>query len=182
MPTGPDPDSPFLPSRVQSAFGVREPGTPTIAGQPNVQAGDVSYPAPPAVNTAIPGRPPETRTPTPSPGLGAQPSARTGAASTPTSTGVAATPIPVLPHQPTPAELPLGVSVSTPLGVASRGANNEPQLQLSPEGKARYQDAVMKTRRTLGPVPRIFAHPDLPQLDIQPGKWNYSPFTGSWSK
>lgn len=61
MPTDIQPDSPNATGagRLQAMVGGREPGTPSMAGKPGVQAGRHSFPAPPAPNTAPAGKPPD---------------------------------------------------------------------------------------------------------------------------
>jgi len=41
----------------------------------------------------------------------------------------------------------------------------------------------MRVRQALGPMPKVFTDtPGMPQLPVMPGRWNFNPFTGSWSK
>lgn len=42
---------------------------------------------------------------------------------------------------------------------------------------------ALQTRQKLGPMPKVFSGiPGMPQLPVIPGRWNYNPFTGQWSK
>lgn len=199
MPTRPDPNSPFLASRLESEFGVRAPGTPTTAGMPTPQTTGVSFPAPPSANTAPAGRPPTT-TGTPAapgaapalpppppqagmvgPGTSAAPAPAPGSS---TAAPAAATPvIGALPRQPSASELPVGAAIQTPMGTASRDAvTGEQSVALSPEGQQRYAAAVVAKREELGPVPSSMRHPTLPEMPVELGKWNFNPFTARWVK
>lgn len=175
MPTQPDPNSPYLASRVEAALGVRSPGTPTMAGKPGVQAADLTFPAPPAPATGQPGRPTTPQVPTPFAGTpqARTPAAKPGAAAkqpAPKSPGAAPA------SQPTqPAVAPLGVPVPSATGGA------EPDLALTPEGDMRYRAAVLAGRDSLGPIPRVFRHASLPELPFELGRQNWNPFTGMWS-
>ena len=62
MPTQVRPDDPTATgaARLQSMVGgARTPGSPSMAGKPDVQAGRTSFPAPPTPATAPPGRQPD---------------------------------------------------------------------------------------------------------------------------
>lgn len=61
MPTQVNPDNPNATGagRLQAMVGGREPGTPSTAGKPGVQQARYAFPAPPAPNTAPPGKPPD---------------------------------------------------------------------------------------------------------------------------
>lgn len=62
MPTQVSPDNPTATGagRLQAMVqGARDPGTPSMAGKPGVQAGRYAFPPPPAPNTAPPGKPPD---------------------------------------------------------------------------------------------------------------------------
>lgn len=62
MPTDIRPDDPNATGagRLQAMVGgPRDPGTPSMAGKPGVQAGRHSFPSPPAPNAAPAGRPPD---------------------------------------------------------------------------------------------------------------------------
>jgi hypothetical protein len=181
MPTMPDPSSPFMDSRVASEFD-HIPGLPSSAGKPGLQAGDVSFPAPPALNSAPVGRPPEVTPPTP---MGAMPQAPPAAGQAPpgqpakptggtqpTQAGAGVTP------QGQPAALLPG-TLSTPSADPRTGVIRE---TLTPEGQESYRQAVLKVRESLGGVPSVFKHPNLPEMEVVPGQWNYNPFTGKWSK
>lgn len=190
MPSAPNPDSPFMDSRLEATLGIRSPGGPSSAGKPGVQAGDVSFPAPPSPATAPPGRPsapsgpapiaaPATPTPAPAPAQPAAPrqegASGTGATPTaPTADGA----------QQALNGLPVGAAVATPLGVATTGPDGQQQLSsLSPEGAQRYREVAVQKRTELGPIPSVFRNPGvLPELPLEVGKWNYNPFTGQWVK
>lgn len=188
MPTRPDPNSPYLPARLEATFGVSAPGTPSVAGLPTPQAADLSYPAPPAINTAPPGRPPAVK----QPGQPAADAPAPFAAGTipppPPQAGMLGAPgaapgsvIGALPRQPSASELPAGAAIATPMGTASRDAvTGEQSVALSPEGQQRYREAVVRKREELGPIPGVMRHPSLPEMPVELGKWNYSPFTNRW--
>lgn len=176
MPSQPDPNSPFMAPRVESALGIQAgPGAPTAgAGTPGPTASSVSFPAPPAVNSAPPGRPAAATAPTP---MGA-PAATPAAKVTPTATvaapaGASAGPTTGLPAAPV---------APAPHVVPTTNAFNEPQLSMTPEGAQRYREVAVQTRERLGPVPHVFRHADLPELPVTPGQWNYNPFTGQFTK
>lgn len=131
MPTNVNPDDPFATTaaRTQAAVGgPRDPGTPSIAGKPGVQAGRTTAPAPPAPATAPVGRPP---TPAPAPvgsraamggGKPTQPGTAAPAAVPPTAapaTPAAATP--PTPGSPQPAAA-AGSSVTTGVGAPAAPA------------------------------------------------------------
>lgn len=128
MPTSIRPDDPNATGagRLQAMVGGRQPGTPSTAGKPGVQAGRVSFPAPPAPASAPPGRP---STPSPAP-MGAAPKPSqpgtpapgVGPSSAPTFGGA---PSPT-PGSPTPA---LGAG-STP-GVGAPAAPAPPSVDAS---------------------------------------------------
>lgn len=173
MPTQPDSDSPFLPARLEADLGIkREPGTPTMAGKPTVQAGDFSFPAPPAPAAAPAGRPPETNVPqapaapaqrkpaTTAPGQTVQ----SPAATAPTADGGVA-------------PLPPG-TLTTP----TVRADGSVQENLTPEGAQRYRESVVALRTRLGPVPSIFRNAALPEMPVELGRWNYNVWTGQFSK
>lgn len=184
MPSQPDPNSPFLASRVQATFGVRAPGTPTIAGSPGVQAGSMNFPAPPAPAAGIPGRPTTPTAPVPA--------APIPAVATPPAPAPVAAPQPSAPLPTTPgaAPKPQGATAApapptvASLGTPTPGADptGASDLLLSPEGDMRYRQAVLAGRETLGPIPRIFKHALLPSLPFELGASNYNPFTSQWSK
>lgn len=46
----------------------------------------------------------------------------------------------------------------------------------------RYREAVVQTRNRLGPVPSIFRHPSLGEMEVVPGGHNYNAFTGLWTE
>lgn len=196
MPTNPDPNSPYLPARLEATFGVRAPGTPSMAGLPTPQAGDVSFPAPPSVNGAPAGRPPtttgqpsaptfDTTIPPPPPQagmLGVAPTAPTPAG--PAAPAAPAAPggvIGALPRQPSASELPAGAAIQTPMGTASRNpVTGEQSVALSPEGQQRYREAVVAKREQLGPLPAVFRHPSLPEMPAEPGRLDFNPLLNRW--
>ena len=174
-------------SRLQAAFGVRAPGSPSSAGKPGVQSADVSFPAPPAPASAPPGRPTgPSATPTPAPiaappapaqpAPSAQPAAAGGGAS------VGGEMWPDISGGAGPTGLPAGVAPPAPSVVSSVTALNQPQLAITPEGAQRYREAVIRTREALGPLPSIFRSHGMPEMPVEPGRQNYNPFTGRWSQ
>lgn len=62
------------------------------------------------------------------------------------------------------------------------GTFGEAELAITPEGAQRYREASVRSREALGPLPRVFRTAGLPEMPVEPGKWNYSPFTGRWSQ
>lgn len=167
MPTAPDPNSPYMASRVEAELGVRGPGMPTMAGKPGVQAANVAFPAPPSPASAPVGRPATARPPAPAaPAQQAPsvPSAQPAAQAAPPPAAQPGQPAPAAPMQPAPLGIPTADGMS-----------------LTPEGDMAYRQAVMRGRDDLGPVPKAFRHPTLPELPFELGKPNYSPFTGRWS-
>jgi hypothetical protein len=183
MPTRPNPDSPFMDSRVEAAFGLRGAGTPSSAGKPGVQPADVSFPAAPGVATAPPGRPAAPTVPQPA---GVTPPAAPGApapapAAKPKAEGTPSEPAaPALPTAPGAAAVPPSSSAATPLGVTSRDPLGNVTTALSPEGGQRYREVAVQLRASLGPIPRVFRDPNLPEMPVEVGQWNYNPFTGQW--
>lgn len=175
MPTAPDPNSPYLASRVEAALGINAPGTPSMSGKPGVQAANLTFPAPPAPSAGQPGRPTTPVAPTPAaptpavPTPAAKPGAKAQGAAQPKP---AATGVQPQASQPV-APAPLGVPVPSMTG-------GEPDLALTADGDARYRQAVVAGRDSLGPIPRVFRHASLPELPFELGAQNYNPFTGSW--
>lgn len=167
MPTTPDPNSPFLDTRLAAEFGMRMPGTPSSAGKPGPQAADLSFPAPPAVNTAPPGRPVEVAPPAPTPQ--ARPAQKP-----PTQQGAP----PAQPAQPGAQAMP-PPGQKTQVGV---GADGSVTHTLTPEGDLAYRQSVLRLREQLGPIPRVFMHPNLPELPVEPGVFNYNPFTDQFTR
>lgn len=170
MPSQPNPDSPYLASRLQATLGVRAPGTPSAAGKPDVQAGRVSFPAPPAPASAPPGRPSNPVAPAP-------------AAPVTTAPVVPTTPPAAPAAAPTPgaeagADAALPPAAPPPMGVPQLDGS----LALTPEGDMRYRQAVVAGRQALGPVPRVFTHASLPELPYELGQANWNPFTSAWSE
>lgn len=164
MPSRSNPDSPFLAGQLEALLGGRPPGTPTMAGQPGVQPASFNFPAPPAPAAAPPGRPPNPSAPAPlaptTPTPTATPGGATVTVAMPPGGGAAQ---PAAAARPT--EVPLG-------GVAPA---------LSPANAQLYRETIVKARAALGPVPRIFRHPNLPELPVELGQPNFNPFTGLWS-
>lgn len=158
MPTFPTEDSPFMASRVGAALGVkRDPYSPSLAGKPTPQAADLSYPSPPAPPAAPVGRPPNT--PQPTPGSAQFGQWGQGAATPitpPAGAGQAATP-----------------SASPQTAAADAAVAAAPGLDANT-----YRAQIVRLRDSLGPIPRVFRQPNMPELPVEPGRWNYNPFTG----
>ena len=208
MPTAPDPNSPFMDSRMQSLFG-REPGTPSNAGMPTPQAASVVYPAPPAPATAQPGRPTNAVSPAPFGGFPPPPTpppiqvnptaprrdpGRAPGRPVPTPTPPPIQPQPTAPRR-DPGRAPVDPAaprrdpgrepqpITPPLGVPGVDAYGQPTTVLSPEGQAQYQQAIVQKRRAFGPMPKVFATlPGLPPPPVELGKPHYNPFTGRWGQ
>jgi len=135
MPTHVSPDDPNATgaARLQSMVGgARDPGSPSMAGKPGVQAGRFAFPNPPAPASAPSGR---SATPSPSPGAGRAAMAGTqpsqpgtpapGAAPTPAAPQSAAAPPPSPPGSPQPAP---GAGSQTSRGVGAPVAPAPPAL------------------------------------------------------
>ena len=164
MPTAPDPNSPFLPARLEATLGVNAPGTPGVAGNPSPQAAGMQFPAPPAPATNFPGRP-------------TTPKAATPTAAVPTASKTTAPP----PQAKQPggtqgAEGQPAVAVPAPRLVP--GADGS--LAITPEGDMAYRQAVLAGRDRLGPIPKLFRHPTLPEVPFELGTHNFNPFTSAW--
>lgn len=203
MPSQPDPNSPFPDSRLQSMFGPREIGTPSTAGLPTPAVSGPSFPAPPAVATAPPGRP----------GRGPQPwIPNTTPAPTPLPERQPIPTPPPVPYQPTaprrdpgrgpgnpvasnptaprrdPGREPMGDpsrgrGIVTSLGETSVNPVGEQVTNLSPEGQVQYQNAVVQRRRDFGPLPKALGTiPGLPEHPIVLGKPAFNPFSSRWSR
>lgn len=176
MPSQPNPDSPYLSAQLESSLGVkRQPGEPSTTGQPGVTSGGFNFPAPPAVNSAPPGRPPAA------PG----PQAPSGE--------VAAAPVTAKPAQPQPQSPQPGGGGGTTLsqtGGLPPGTLSTPTVRpdgstantLTPEGQQRYRESVVALRSRLGPMPNLFRHASLPEMPAELGQWNYNVFTGKFTK
>lgn len=120
-------------ARLQSMVGgKREPGSPSMAGKPGVQAGRFSFPPPPAVNTAPPGRP---ATPAPQPGIPA-PGAAPSSAAPPQA---AATP-PSTPGSPQPAP---GAGSSQTKGVGAPEAPPAPTVDQNGQATQTFASATI---------------------------------------
>lgn len=158
MPTQSDPNSPYVDTQLQAALGGRPPGTPTTAGKPVAQAANVSFPAPPAVSAKPNGRPPKPTMPTPG-----MPSASAPVAATPSAAG--------------PGQAPPGEQMS---GIATEEAGPAAPQQPAVDTQ-RYREAVVQLRKSLGPLPRVWRHPSLPEFPVEVGKPNWNPATGMWS-
>lgn len=93
---------------------------------------------------------------------------------------VEAAPALQLDHMPSKAELadmPPGLSVTTPYGAVT----SDGRLIPSPEGAALYQQHVAQARKTFGPYP--FANiPDAPPPPVKLGRSWFNPFTGNWGR
>lgn len=169
MPTAPDPNSPFLPARLEATLGVNAPGTPSMAGQPGVQAAGVQFPAPPAPATNFPGRP-------------TTPQAATPTAPVPTASKTTAAPTQAKPRTAAQgASVDAQAATAAPVTPAPRlvpGADGS--LAITPEGDMAYRQAVVAGRTRLGPIPKLFRHPTLPEMPFELGTHNYNAFTGQW--
>lgn len=133
MATQVNPDDPNATgaARLQSMVqGARTPGSPSMAGKPDVQAGRVSFPAPPGLNTAPPGRPaqPNPLDKSRQPGAAPAPGASTPSAAAPS----AATPSPQ-PGSPQPAS---GAASSQTAGTGAPAPPPAPPDPNSPGGMA----------------------------------------------
>ena len=187
MPTAPNPNSPFMDTRLQSTFGLRTPGQPSVAGKPTPQAPpNVSFPAPPAVATAPPGRPPDPSAPAPiggAPAAGPTPTAAAGGpTATPPAQPTATPPTPgaSAPTNPAAAAMP---PMTVPRDQIPRAAIDDRQAhQLTPEGQAQYRQQTVALRNKMGPIPSVFRHADLPPMPAEIGKWNINVFTGEFTK
>lgn len=169
MPSQPNPDSPYLASRLQATLGVRAPGTPSQAGSPDVQVGRVSFPAPPAPASAPVGRPSNPVAPAPAAVVPTAPAATPSAS--PSSGQQTASSTSMQPQQQPP------LPIAPPLGAPRPDGS----LALTPEGDMRYRQAVVAGRDALGPIPRVFKHASLPELPYELGQRNWNPFTSAWS-
>lgn len=172
MPTAPDPNSPYIDNRLQAEFGMRDPGTPSSVGKPGPQMADISFPAPPAVNAALPGRPSDAGAPVP-------PTARPKQLQRPTQAAAAVGAGGSQPAQPGAAPVPpLGQKTVATIDPSTGAVSHT----LTPEGDMAYRQNIVKLRNQLGPIPRVFVHPTLPELPVEPGQWNLNPFTGQFTK
>ena len=203
MPSAPNPQSPFMDSRLQSLFGPRDPGTPTSAGKPGLQPGGPAFPAPPAVNAAPPGRPATSPGPSPvtfpaPPGAVEPPWVPPYFVGPPVSAG--GPKAQVIDRAPQPAAQvidrgpqaqvidripqpvgppPPGTPIPSPLGTTVQDAGGTSSTTLSPEGQAKYQQAIVDKRKAFGPLPKLFSTvPGLPPPPIELGKPFFNPFSG----
>lgn len=175
MPSQPDPDSPFLASRLQATLGVRAPGTPTTSGQPGVQAGSVSYPAPPAPASGPVGRPANPQPAAPMQPAQPKPMERQGEGQRVDMGGQQPPGQPGTTNGAAPGQQP--AAGPAPLGYPEPDGST----RLTPEGDMRFRQAVMAGRDRLGPIPKSFRHPTLPEIPFELGKHNWNPFTSTWS-
>lgn len=76
------------------------------------------------------------------------------------------------------ATLPEGMQIQTPYGTVDRASG---KLSLSPEGKVKYQEAVVQARKKLGPTP-FGDIPNAPPMPVRLGRYNVNPFTGQLVK
>lgn len=84
----------------------------------------------------------------------------------------------MLDRVPSPAELvsyPPDVEVVTPYGTMNRDGS----LKLSPEGEAKYKEAVIARRKKMGPHP-FAGDPNSPQMDVRLGGRMFNPFLNQW--
>lgn len=178
MATQPDPDSPFLASRLESALGVSAPGTPGVAGNPTPQAAGVNFPAPPTPAMGIPGRPPNAT---------ASPKSRQSGVPGPNVPPSIVPTAPVPPNMAPATTTPQAQVVPGTPATNAGGVSAVPQAGGAPisdpnaaDTDAQYRAAVLKGRTDLGPIPRLFRHPSLPDMPFTPGQHNFNPFTGAW--
>lgn len=75
------------------------------------------------------------------------------------------------------AQLPPGVQIETPYGTMDERG----ELQLSPEGRANYQQAVAARLKSYGPSP-FAADPNAPKPSVKLGRRSFNPFTGQYSR
>lgn len=163
MPTQINPDSPTATGagRLQAMVGgPRDPGTPSTAGKPGVQAGRTSFPAPPAPSTAPPGRQPDgaraamTSQPgTPAPGAAPTTAAPTQAAATPPLPGSS---------QPAP-----GAGSSVGKGVGAPTAPAPPTVDANGQAVQTFVSATVPKPGTI--VPGISVQTPLGTVSAGPG-------------
>lgn len=121
----------------------------------------------------------QTRPPMPGqPSAPAPPNQNVGAG---IQTSTTATPLVMaLDHVPDAVErasMPPGAQIQTPYGSVDAQGNLIP----SPEGAAKYQQAVVSARRSFGPHPWA-DDPQAPPPPVKLGRKNFNPFTGQWTK
>jgi len=76
---------------------------------------------------------------------------------------------------------PVGVQFATPYGSATRGADGKISYQFSPEGEAKYRQAVAAKVQRFGPLPALIQGiPNLPQPPVSLESPSFNPFTGAW--
>ncbi len=188
----------FFDNLVRDAGQPREPRAPGLPPTPSVPNNRVVSPAPatsgpigrpPAPPSAGPALPlagaatprpamPQQSQPTPRPQA---PANMATAPMAPTPTGqpsMGSTPVFSMERVPTAAEraeLPQGVQIQTPFGMV----DNQGNLTPSPEGAAKYQEAVVAKRRKFGPHP-FAGDAGAPQPPVELGRRSINPFTGQW--
>jgi len=206
MPSTPSADSPF-PESQNKREGLSPsdlPGMPSTAGKAGgVQTGSLSFPNPPAPDSAAPGRPPTSTGPVPgvatpsppaadpaAPGAGsseppvpnAGQSANGGQPTNPDGTdanGVqTGPPLHNMPKLPAPEQIPPGAVVQTPFGTVEEDETGNSSLALNPEGTLKFKQAKAALRTKLGPMPASLSGPGMPEMPLELGQWNYNPFTG----
>ena len=75
------------------------------------------------------------------------------------------------------ANMPPGAQIQTPYGSVDSQGNLIP----SPEGAAKYQQAIVSARRSFGPHPWA-DDPQAPPPPVKLGRKNFNAFTGQWTK
>lgn len=155
MPTQVQPDNPnaTLTARAQSIVGgPRDPGTPSMAGKPNVQPGATTSPNPPAPATAPVGRPAQpTPAPTTSPGT---PAPAAGPSPAATSAPSAATP-PTQPGGPTTPAAGAGSQVTQGTGPGAPAAPAAPTVDASGQATQTFTSPTLPTAGTVTPGAQV---------------------------
>ena len=184
----PRPPSSF-PGGAGSPLSVGSPGVPSggLPGLPPGTGGGVPspLPRPPApplgAGGGIPSVPRMIRPPAGGPGLPngggvpSPPQPMPGPGSGFGSAGPFVINVDRVPSRSELLSLPPGVQVQTPYGTIGQDG----ELQLSPEGQARYQQAHQARTTEYGPTP-FAGDPNAPKPPVKLGKASVNPFTGKW--
>jgi len=80
------------------------------------------------------------------------------------------------------ATLPAGAQVQTPVGTFTRDTTGSGSVALSPEGQQKYKESVVKLRKKMGPTPKAMTLPGAPELPAEPGKHNFNPWSGQFTR